>query len=170
MRRMSRRYRQVDPGRRTFRTCQSEGYNEIQFDMGGYDPDHFMEMALIKPGENLNDPHFRRSYVCKIVANDINKFINLPVLKHHQSAGVTIALKEHVARHGEQRESQPSDAHFECLRRFHPVGGEPAGDSRKGRATYLRRREGAYHGGPPGRPKFMWEHKTMYFCDRSRGA
>jgi uncharacterized protein (DUF362 family) len=27
------------------------------------------------------------------VARQINKFINLPVLKHHQSAGVTIALK-----------------------------------------------------------------------------
>ena len=71
----------------------SEAYNDVQLDMDGYDPDHFMEMALIKPGENLNDPHFRRSYVCKVVTRQINKFINLPVLKHHQSAGVTIALK-----------------------------------------------------------------------------
>src|SRR5213592_1640548 len=30
----------------------SEAYNEIQLDMGGYDPHHFMEIALIKPGEN----------------------------------------------------------------------------------------------------------------------
>ena len=71
----------------------SEAYNEVQLDMDGYDPDHFMEMALIKPGENLNDPRYRRSYVCKVVTRQVNKFINLPVLKHHQSAGVTIALK-----------------------------------------------------------------------------
>ena len=45
----------------------SEAYNDMQLDMEGYDPDHFMEMALIKPGENLNDPRFRRSHVCKVV-------------------------------------------------------------------------------------------------------
>ena len=71
----------------------SEAYNNVQLDMEGYDRDHFMEMALIKPGENPNDPHFRRSYVCKVVTQKINKMINLTVLKHHQSAGVTIALK-----------------------------------------------------------------------------
>src|SRR5258708_781808 len=71
----------------------SEAYNDVQLDMEGYDPDHFMEMALIKPGENRNDPRYRLWYVCKVVTRMVNKFINLPVLKHHQSAGVTIALK-----------------------------------------------------------------------------
>jgi uncharacterized protein (DUF362 family) len=42
---------------------------------------------------NWSDPHFRRSYVARTVSQQVNKFINLPVLKHHQSAGVTIALK-----------------------------------------------------------------------------
>src|SRR5207248_7110403 len=41
----------------------SEAYNDVQLDMEGYDPDHFMEMALIKPGENLSDPRYRRSHV-----------------------------------------------------------------------------------------------------------
>jgi hypothetical protein len=41
----------------------SAAYNDTQLDMDGYDPDHYMEMALIKPGENWSDPHFRRSYV-----------------------------------------------------------------------------------------------------------
>ena len=71
----------------------SAAYNDTQLDMDGYDPDHYMEMALIKPGENWSDPHFRRSYVAKTITRQVNKFINLPVLKHHQSAGVTIALK-----------------------------------------------------------------------------
>src|ERR1035437_3842069 len=81
----------VPPGVRM--AFAAEAYNDEQLDMDGYDPDHFMEMALIKPGENLIDPRYRRSYVCKVVTRQINKFINLPVLKHHQSAGVTIALK-----------------------------------------------------------------------------
>jgi hypothetical protein len=71
----------------------SAAYNDTQLDMDGYDLDHYIELALIKPGENWSDPHFRRSYVAKTVTRQINKFINLPVLKHHQSAGVTIALK-----------------------------------------------------------------------------
>src|SRR5260370_20866410 len=71
----------------------SHHYSATQRAMEGYDPDHFMEMALIKPGENANDAHFRRSYVAKVVTRDVNKIINLPVLKHHQSAGVTICLK-----------------------------------------------------------------------------
>ena len=45
----------------------SPDYNDIQLDMDGYDPDHYMEMALIKPGENWSDPHFRRSYVAKTI-------------------------------------------------------------------------------------------------------
>ena len=68
-------------------------YDDVQLDMGGYDPNHFMEMALLKPGDVPTDAHLRRSYVSKIVTSRVNKIVNLPVLKHHQSAGVTICLK-----------------------------------------------------------------------------
>ncbi len=49
----------------------SPRYDEFQLDMDGYDPDHYMEMALIKPGESPTDPHFRRSYVAKIVTTKL---------------------------------------------------------------------------------------------------
>ena len=71
----------------------SEEWNDQQLDMGGYDPKHFMEIALIKPGEDPADPRFRRSYVAKFVTQHVNKIINLPLVKHHQSAGVTCTLK-----------------------------------------------------------------------------
>ncbi len=32
-------------------------------------------------------------YELRLAAQDVGKLINLPVLKHHQSAGVTLALK-----------------------------------------------------------------------------
>ncbi len=41
----------------------SPRYAEFQLDMGGYDRDMYMEMAVIKPGDDPNDSHFRRSYV-----------------------------------------------------------------------------------------------------------
>jgi len=141
----------------------SERYNEVQLDMGGYDENHFMEMALIKPGDNPNDPHVRRSYVAKTVASRVNKIINLPVLKHHQSAGVTITLKNmsHGFVNNVNRSHLtptlnacgvfiPSVVNLPIIRQkvvLHIVDAVKA----------------QYHGGPGGRPEYMWEPKTLYF-------
>ncbi|MEO7145375.1 MAG: DUF362 domain-containing protein [Bryobacteraceae bacterium] len=142
----------------------SRRYDEVQLDMGGYDPDHYMEMALIKPGENMNDAHFRRSYVAKAITQQVNKLINLPVLKHHQSAGVTIALKNmsHGLVNNVNRSHLtptlnacgsfiPSVVSLPVLRQkavLHICDGVKA----------------SWHGGPGGRPQYIWEHKTMYFA------
>lgn len=142
----------------------SEDYDELQHGMEGYDPDHFMEMALVKPGEDSSDPHMRRSYVSRIVTQQINKFINLPVLKHHQSAGVTIALKNmshgmvnNVNRSHVTPTSNacgifiPSVVSLPVIRQkavLHICDGVKAG----------------YHGGPGTNPRYIWEHKTMYFA------
>lgn len=138
-------------------------YNNVQLDMGGYDANHFMEMALIKPGENMNDPHFRRSYVSKIVTSRVNKIINLPVLKHHQSAGVTICLKNmsHGFVNNVNRSHLtptlnacgvfiPSVVNLPIIRQkvvLHIVDAVRA----------------QYHGGPSFKPQFLWEPKTLYF-------
>jgi len=142
----------------------SERYTETQLDMDGYDADHFMEMALIKPGENLNDPHFRRSYVAKIVTQKINKLINLPVLKHHQSAGVTIALKN--MSHGmvnNVNRSHLTPTLNACGVFIPSVVSLPV-IREKATLHICDGVKASFHGGPPGRPQFMWEHKTMYFA------
>jgi hypothetical protein len=141
----------------------SEAYNEVQLDMEGYDPDHFMEMALIKPGENLNDPRYRRSHVCKVVTRQINKFINLPVLKHHQSAGVTIALKN--MSHGmvnNVNRSHLTPTGNACGVFIPSVVSLPV-IREKAVLHICDAVKASYHGGPGGRPQYMWEHKTMYF-------
>jgi hypothetical protein len=141
----------------------SERYDNVQLDMGGYDPNHYMEMALIKPGDDPNDPHFRRSYVAKVITQKVNKIINLPVLKHHQSAGVTIALKNmsHGFVNNVNRSHLtptlnacntfiPSVVNLPVIRQkvvLHIVDGVKA----------------QYHGGPGGKPQYQWENKTMYF-------
>jgi uncharacterized protein DUF362 len=145
-------------------TTASEGYTDTQLDMGGYDPDQFMEMALIKPGENANDAHFRRSYVARVVTRDINKFINLPVLKHHQSAGVTICLKN--MSHGmvnNVNRSHLTPTQNACGVFIPSVVNLPV-MREKATLHICDGVKASFHGGPPARAAYVWEHKTMYFA------
>jgi len=70
-----------------------EDFELVQQAIEGYDPDHYMEMALVLPGQDLNSLTARRSYAARFITKEVNKLVNLPVLKEHQSAGVTLALK-----------------------------------------------------------------------------
>ena len=150
----------VPRGVRTF--LASEGYTNTQLDMGGYDPDVFMEMALIKPGENANDAHYRRSYVAQVVTKQINKFINVPVLKHHQSAGVTICLKN--MSHGmvnNVNRSHLTPTQNACGVFIPSVVNLPV-MREKATLHICDGVKASFHGGPPARPQFVWENKTMY--------
>jgi uncharacterized protein (DUF362 family) len=141
----------------------SHAYNETQLDMEGYDEAHFMEMALIKPGDSPTDAHVRRSYVAKIVVQQVNKIINLPVLKHHQSAGVTITLKN--MSHGfvnNVNRSHLTPTLNACGVFIPSVVSLPV-IRQKVVLHIVDAVRASYHGGPPGKPRFMWEPKTMLF-------
>ena len=142
----------------------STAYNDTQLDMDGYDRDQYMEIALIKPGENWSDPHFRRSYVAKTISKNANKFINLCVLKHHQSAGVTIALKNmsHGMVNNVNRSHLTSTANA-CGMFIPSVVSLPV-IREKAVLHICDGVKASYHGGPGAKPQFMWEHKTMYFA------
>jgi len=71
----------------------------------GLDPDVFVNMGFAAPGTDQRDDRRFRSHLSMIVSRMVNKFITLPVLKDHRSAGVTLSLKnmshgmnKHVAR------------------------------------------------------------------------
>jgi hypothetical protein len=142
----------------------SPAYDEVQLDMGGYDRDQYMEMALVKPGEDMNDSRYRRSHVAKFITQRVNKFINLPVLKHHQSAGVTIALKN--MSHGlvnNVNRSHMTPTSNACGAFIPAVVSLPVMRAK----AVLHICDGvkaSFHGGPGGRAQFIWEHKTMYFA------
>jgi hypothetical protein len=59
----------------------------------GYDPDVFTAMGFCAPEHSKRDDRRFRSHLSLIVTRLVNKVINLPVLKDHRSAGVTLALK-----------------------------------------------------------------------------
>ncbi len=141
----------------------SENYDNVQQNISGYDPDVFVELALCNPGQNLSDAHVRRSYAGLILTKQINKFINLPVVKHHQSAGITIALKN--MSHGLVNNvcrSHPTPTANACGMFIPSIVSLPV-IRQKAVLHIADGIKAAYHGGPGGRPEYMWEHKTLYF-------
>jgi uncharacterized protein (DUF362 family) len=145
-------------------TAATDAYDELQLDMAGYDRDQYVEMPLVLPKADPSNPHHRRSYVANFISKEVNKMVNLCLLKHHQSAGVTIALKN--LSHGlvnnvSRSHSSPS---LNTCGTFIPNIVDHPIIRQKVVLNILDGVLGAYHGGP-GRKveKYVWEHRTMYF-------
>ncbi len=142
----------------------SEGYDDLQQDMKRYDPNHYMDMAVVLPGQDLANPAARRSYVAQFISQDVNKLINVPALKDHQSAGVTLALKNlsHGLVNNVSRTHSSSTLNV-CGSFIPAVVSLPVIRDK----TVLHILDGIralYHGGPFARPQFVWEHRTLYFA------
>jgi len=103
--------------------------------------------------------------VARFLSKEVNKLINLPVLKDHQSAGVTLALKNlshglvnNVAR-------SHSSSTLNACGAFIPAVVSLPMIREKAVLHILDGIKALYHGGPGiPNPKFVWEHKTMYFA------
>jgi uncharacterized protein (DUF362 family) len=142
----------------------AEDYEGVQQAIEGYDPDHYMDMALTLPGYDINNLTARRSYAAHFITKEVNKLINLPVLKDHQSAGVTLALKN--LSHGLANNvcrSHSSNTLNACGSFIPAVVSMPV-IRNKTVLHVLDGVKGLYHGGPGARPQFVWEHKTIYFA------
>ena len=69
------------------------GYTDDQTGQAGYDPNHYADMPMLLSWQDSANPVHRRSYAAQFIASRVNKLINLSCLKHHNAAGVTLALK-----------------------------------------------------------------------------
>jgi uncharacterized protein (DUF362 family) len=136
----------------------------VQLDIQGYDPDHYMDMALTLPGYDINNLTARRSYASHFITKEVNKLINLPVLKDHQSAGVTLSLKN--LSHGLVNNvcRSHSTSTLNACGSFIPAVVSMPVIRNKAVLHILDGVKGLYHGGPGSRPEFVWEHKTLYFA------
>jgi hypothetical protein len=142
----------------------AEDYENVQQAIEGYDPDHYMDMALTLPGYDAGNLTARRSYAARFITKEVNKVINLPTLKDHQSAGVTLALKN--LSHGlvnNVNRSHSSSTLNACGIFIPSVVSMPV-IRNKAVLHILDGVKGLYHGGPGARPEFVWEHKTLYFA------
>src|SRR5258707_6517861 len=142
----------------------AEDYQEMQMAIEGYDPDHYVDMALTMPGYDAGNLTARRSYAAQFITRQVNKLINLPVLKDHQSAGVTLALKN--LSHGLVNNVNRSHSSFtlNACGAFIPAVVSLPVIRNKAVLHILDGIKGLYHGGPGARPQFVWEHRTMYFA------
>jgi uncharacterized protein (DUF362 family) len=137
----------------------------LQLDMDYYDANEWIEMPLVLPQADARNPHHRRSYLAKFITKDVNKMINLCLLKHHQSAGVTIALKN--LSHGlvnNVSRSHSSSTLNTCGTFIPNVVDHPI-IRKKVVLNICDGILGGYHGGPGGKiGKYKFEHKTMYLA------
>lgn len=138
--------------------------DNVQQGIEGYDPDHYMDMALTLPGQSIDNPTARRSYAARFITREVNKLVNLPCLKDHQSAGVTLSLKNlshglvnNVAR-------SHSSSSLNACNAFIPASVSIPVIRNKAVLNILDGVKGVYHGGPFARPQFVWEHSTLYFA------
>lgn len=142
----------------------TEDYDNVQLAIEGYDPDHYMDMALTLPGHDVSEVTARRSYAAHFITKEVNKLINLPVLKDHQSAGVTLSLKN--LSHGLVNNvcRSHSTITLNACGSFIPAVVSMPVIRNKVVLNILDGVKGLYHGGPGSRPEFVWEHKMLYFA------
>ena len=144
-----------------------EQYDSVQLDIKGYDPDVFVEMELAALGRHdPKDSRIRRSHLCLIVSERINKLINVPVLKDHGSAGVTLALKN--MSHGlVNNVSRSHSNHYtNACNTFIPevVSGIPQ-IRQKTVLHILDGLKAVFQGGPYGREaKWVWPYRSLFFA------
>ena len=142
----------------------ADHYEAIQLGMDGYDPDHYLDMALTLPGYGIDDVRARRSFAARFITRQVSKLINLPVLKDHQSAGVTLALKN--LSHGlvNNVSRSHSSSTLNACNAFIPAVVSLPVIRNKAVLHILDGVKGLYDGGPGARAQFVWEHRTIYFA------
>ena len=142
----------------------TEDYDGIQQAIAGYDPDVYLDFPVTLPSYDINNVIARRSHAAMFITKEVNKLVNLAVLKDHQSAGVTLALKN--LSHGlvnNVSRSHGSTTLNVCGAFIPAVVSLPV-IRNKTVLHVLDGIKGLYHGGPSARPQFVWEHRTLYFA------
>lgn len=138
----------------------ADDYDNIQQDMTNYDPEHFVDLPMVLPEFQLNNVAARRSYAAQFITKQVTKLINLPSLKAHNTAGVTLALKN--LSHG--LVNNVSRSHTRLAEFIPAVIALPVIRDK----TVLHILDGtrALYDGGPGimKPDFVWTHGTAYFA------
>jgi hypothetical protein len=142
----------------------AEQYELSQLGMNGYDRDVYLDLPLVKPADDPSDPHVRKSHVALCISKQVNKVINVPTLKHHQSAGVTLALKN--MSHGMVNNVNRSHINrdLNACNVFIPAVVDLPVIRQKVVLHILDGVKAGYNGGPGTPARYRWEHKTMYFA------
>ncbi len=141
----------------------SPAFSNLQENIEGYDPEHFVEFPFTHPSSpNAASPAARRSYAAQFITRQVTKLINLPVLKTHGAAGVTLSLKN--LSHGlVNNVSRSHDGPQVRIAEFTPAVVALPVIRQKTVLNILDATKSIYHGGPGiMNEEFLWEPKTIY--------
>ncbi len=143
----------------------TEQYDGVQLDLGGYDPEVYREIELIDVQQHdPNDDRARRSHVAMIVSRKVNKIINLPVLKDHGSAGVTLALKNMSHGFVNNVARSHASATTNACNTFIPAIVALPVIRRKVVLHILDGTTAVFEGGPFQSPGNLWYNRTLHFA------
>ncbi len=142
----------------------TDQYDNIQLGMNGFDADRYLEYPMIQPGQDPADPHFRRSYVALFLSRRVNKVVNLACLKHHNAAGVTLAIKNIAFGMMNNCCRAHQGKTINVLGSFIPAIVDLPVFREKMMLHIIDGVKGGYENGPGITPQHVWEHKTMYFA------
>jgi uncharacterized protein (DUF362 family) len=123
----------------------------------GYDPDVFYESTLDAP--NRRGPEGTKSYFSRILTGHISKILNIPLLKDHGSAGVSLSLKNLAF------------GSVNNTRRFHPSNCDPMISQVCAKSPIKEKLAlnvvdgliGCYNGGPGYKKQWVWPPNMLIF-------
>jgi hypothetical protein len=145
-------------------SAAAEDFDTFQQAIEGYDPDYYMDMAVTLPGQDVDNLTARRSYAARFITQEVNKLVNLPAMKDHEAAGVTLALKNlsHGLVNNVNRSHASATANV-CGAFIPAVVSMPV-IRNKAVLHILDGIRALYHGGPSANARFVWEHQRLYFA------
>jgi len=149
-----------------------DGRRDLDAQVVGYDRDAFVHMGYANPFDDARDDRRLRSHLSVVVTRMANKIINLPVLKDHGSAGVTLALKNlshglhnNVSRSHLPRTHRPAGASGpnQCNTFIPTVLTQP--DIRQKCVLHiLDGLVGVWQGGPSSTSGCVWPRRSLFFA------
>jgi uncharacterized protein (DUF362 family) len=142
-----------------------EDYDRVQLDIQGYDPEVYLALELVAAGRHdPKDDRTRRSHLSLIASRKVDKIINVPVLKDHGSAGVTLALKN--LSHGLVNNVSRSHATPEtnACNLFIPAVVALPTIRKKVVLHVLDGLKAVYEGGPGAQKQFVWAYRSLFFA------
>ncbi|HYW47375.1 MAG TPA: DUF362 domain-containing protein [Bryobacteraceae bacterium] len=138
-------------------------YTDDQTGIAGYDPEHYVDLPLFLPWQDKANPAHRRSHAATFITRRVNKLINLAVLKNHNAAGVTLALKN--LSHGlTNNVNRAHPGNVNSFTTYIPAVVSMPVIRYKAVLHIIDGVHGIYESGPHGREEYNWMHKTMYFA------
>ena len=131
--------------------------------VGGYDPGYYVNCpAFLLPWQSPSNPSHTRSYTAKFVTQ-VTKIISLAVLKDHQSAGVTLGLKNLCQGCMNNVNRAHPTTTTNHLQWFVPTVVSQPIIRNKVVLSIIDGIHGLWNAGPKGLQDFVWDHHTMYF-------